>query len=866
MLLSACASDSTSSVGSDDSSEPGMYPSTAPSEGVGFASEQLSDIVRRSASRTFIENGVAPPEALWRSRLTQASEEQRLRSLDPFGAGPSSTLTGPSPDPVRTFQATGTEGTPPDTMGAVGPNHVLTAINFVVQIQNRTGTVLSKVFLNDFFASVIPVTNGAFDPRAAYDPLSNRWIVAATSTPQETAADLIAVSQSSDPTGAWHFYSIPTDPGQHWTDQPRLGFNTKWIVYQRNLFPVFGTAADFREDLLVFDKAALYAGNPAAPRTVLTVPTGNVPSPAQTYDAGEQNLYTFEAESNDAGGFSLVHLRRVTGPVGSEVLEDLGSITAPVTWGGNVNGPQRGTTNRLAFGGFTMENVVVRNGMVYGVHGIGLPAAAPTHDAVQWWQVDPRTLNVVQVARVDDPAGVFSVGRPSIAVNRNSDVLVGYTRTSVNQFASTNYAVHAGHDAPGTMRSDTLYKPGEAPYEIDRWGDYSNSVVDPVDGVSMWTIQQYAAAPSSNYGLWWAQVPPPNTAYNLVFSDDFNDGNDTGWTRVAGNWFIISVPGGGFAYQQVDNNGTKLSVAGSSNTDVVVEARVKPTSFNGSAMAGILGRYTSATAAYRLAVSQNNRLQLIKHTTTGPVVLASQPISSAATLPTNIAYTLRLELRGTSLKGYVDNRLLVSATDATYASGSAGVLTVNATSEFDDVSVRTITPELFRAEFQNGSSGWTLQGGTWAIGTDGNAVFTESATSGTTRAVAGSTWTDQSVEARVKPIAFGAAGRNVHVFARFQDANNNYRLALRDTNQLELRRTVGGTSTVLVLQPLSTAATLQTGIWYNLRLQASGTSLKAYVNGALIASTTDSSVPNGRVAIGTVNTSATFDDIVVRPR
>jgi hypothetical protein len=73
------------------------------------------------------------------------------------------------------------------------------------------------------------------------------------------------------------------------------------------------------------------------------------------------------------------------------------------------------------------------------------------------------------------------------------------------------------------MRSSLDFKAGEAPYvkrftgTRNRWGDYSNTVVDPLNDLDFWTIQEYAGTPagggcSSNcdrWGTWWAKVSPP---------------------------------------------------------------------------------------------------------------------------------------------------------------------------------------------------------------------------------------------------------------------------------------------------------------------------------------------------------------------
>src|SRR6185295_14266717 len=111
------------------------------------------------------------------------------------------------------------------------PNHLMVAVNGELRVQTKTGTTIGVVpSLRDFFA---PVTNGLaspFDPQLQYDPYGNRWILVA-STFLPSAALLIGVSQTNDPTGNWNLFVIPADSaGRYWIDYPRLGFNKNWIV------------------------------------------------------------------------------------------------------------------------------------------------------------------------------------------------------------------------------------------------------------------------------------------------------------------------------------------------------------------------------------------------------------------------------------------------------------------------------------------------------------------------------------------------------------------------------------------------------------------------------------------------------------
>jgi parallel beta helix pectate lyase-like protein/fibronectin type III domain protein len=171
------------------------------------------------------------------------------------------------------------------------------------------------------------------------------------------------------------------------------------------------------------------------------------------------------------------------------------------------------------------------------------------------------------------------------------------------------------------------------------------------------------------------------------------------------------------------------------------------------------------------------------------------------------------------------------------------------------------TQTLFSDNFEDGdASGWSKSGGTWTIVTDGSLVFRQSGTSADARARAGSqSWTDYSVQARVKPLAFGGASRYVGLIARAINVNHFYYLALQNGNQLVLGRRDGDTSTTLA----SRSFTVTTGTFFVLRLDVQGTSISAFVNGAQQLSATDSVYAAGNIGGATFFASAEFDDFLV---
>ncbi|MBI5387363.1 MAG: trypsin-like serine protease [Verrucomicrobia bacterium] len=442
-------------------------------------------------------------------------------------------LPVPSPPPAASFQALDDNNTsiPPDTMGAVGPRHLMVVHNTEVRVQDRFGGEVSRMPLNAFWQSAgFP---DAFDPKVYFDAQGGRWIFVAMAdgaTLLGTSGTLIAVSQTDDPTGNWFMWRVPVDlPGIIWADYPSVGFNKDWIVVTANMFPVFGSGYA-GEYIYVFNKADLYA-NGLGNYTFLPETSGRgfTMVPSVSHDTASDTIYLVEVDNlitNFTSVSSRLRLSTITGPVGGELLTvGTAFVNSTNVWGSSDPSfqtgfpfggflPQRGSPFGISANDCRVQNVVLRNGSLWLAHHVFLPAFNPSHVAVQWWQLSPSGA-VVQRGAVEDPLAPVSYAFPNIAVNARNDVLIGFSRFSTNQYASASYTVRFGLDPLGEVRQETILKLGEAPYFKtyggfrNRWGDYSASMVDPVNDVDFWTIQEYAAAPLGGWdrwGTWWGHV------------------------------------------------------------------------------------------------------------------------------------------------------------------------------------------------------------------------------------------------------------------------------------------------------------------------------------------------------------------------
>src|SRR6185369_668079 len=65
---------------------------------------------------------------------------------------------------------------PPDTAGAVGPNHVISASNDLFRVTDRSGAQLVQLLLEEFWAPLNPDPNSLAYPHVVYDSFNDRFV------------------------------------------------------------------------------------------------------------------------------------------------------------------------------------------------------------------------------------------------------------------------------------------------------------------------------------------------------------------------------------------------------------------------------------------------------------------------------------------------------------------------------------------------------------------------------------------------------------------------------------------------------------------------------------------------------------------
>jgi hypothetical protein len=174
--------------------------------------------------------------------------------------------------------------------------------------------------------------------------------------------------------------------------------------------------------------------------------------------------------------------------------------------------------------------------------------------------------------------------------------------------------------------------------------------------------------------------------------------------------------------------------------------------------------------------------------------------------------------------------------------------------------------DLFFDDFESGSAKWTTTLGTWALSADGSQAFEQSIQENKLQiAIAnGVCAADQVIDAKIKVVAFKGQSNSyaAALFGRALSPSTHYLLALGSDGKLALRKRINSTSTGATAIGSAVTTAITAGQWYDVHFELIGTSLKGCI-GAVCVTGTDSSIASGSVGVGTVNTSARFDDVRV---
>ncbi len=463
---------------------------------------------------------------------------------------------------------------PPDQGLCVSSQFVLETVNDALRVFNRSGQpAAGTVALNQFFGlkpAIIrqPLSFGDFvsDPKCYFDPQTGRFFLTSLQIDLDPvtgdfgprAANLLAVSQTGNPTGNWTLYRMDvSDDGQNGTpshpacpcfgDQPLIGADANGFYISTNEYNLHPFGSVFNgAQIYAISKADLVSGV-AAP-TMVQIDTSGVQLPeggiANSVQPAASPTGLIESANGGTEYFMMsldfsrvLIIPRHSSPVSSIAvwaLTNTSSLNSPnpavslshVVLGTQVYGQPPDAQQEpgelflgdlahnplalIAANDDRMNQVVFAAGKLWSAVNTAVKTPnGPTRVGIAYFVVEPAVGRSFSASLRG--SGYVSVNQenvlfPSIGVTAAGKAVMTFTLVGPDFFPSAAYTtidptagvgdIHIGGAGQGPEDGFTGYPKLAGGNGTARWGDYSAAVADL--GGTIWLAQEYIAHPATD--------------------------------------------------------------------------------------------------------------------------------------------------------------------------------------------------------------------------------------------------------------------------------------------------------------------------------------------------------------------------------
>jgi hypothetical protein len=394
---------------------------------------------------------------------------------------------------------------PPDTNGSAGTTQYVQWVNVVFSVFNKatgarvSGPVNGNTLWSGFGGPC--QTNNSGDPIALYDKAANRWIMTqftGTSTPFQC----IAVSTTSDATGAYRRFAYPFSP---FNDYPKVGV---WPDAYYMTFNMFSSGSFVGAQVCANDRNQMLTAS-GTPGPIQCFPTtsafgGLLPSDldgATPPPAGSPNyVLAFDFSTLSSLDFWKFHTDWTT-PANSTFTGPTSIAVTPFfpACAGGACITQPGITQvldsladrlmyRLAYRNFGDHESLVVN------HSVDVSGTGTGQSGVRWYEIRSPGAAPPTVFQQGtfSPDSTTSRWMGSIAMDQAGDMLLGYSASSGSVPPSIRITGRLASDPIGQMQPEMEVFTGVGSQTThSRWGDYTSMSLDPADDCTFFYTNQY---------------------------------------------------------------------------------------------------------------------------------------------------------------------------------------------------------------------------------------------------------------------------------------------------------------------------------------------------------------------------------------
>jgi len=409
---------------------------------------------------------------------------------------------------------------PPDTTGAVGATQFVQVVNVGLAVFDKAtkakvyGPVPTSTLWAGFGGGC--QTNNDGDATVVYDKAANRWVVSQFSVSTTPYLQCVAVSQTSDATGAWNRYAFSYG-NTAFPDYPKTGV---WPDGYYTTFNIFNNGSTFGgAKLCAYDRAKMLAGAAATQQCFqlstsfggvlpsdldgATAPPAGSPNYMMNFGSNSLNLWKFHVDWTTPASTTL------TGPTNMSV----GAFTPACNGGACIPQPVNQKLDsladrlmyRLAYRNFGDHEALVVTHSVNPTPNVKNPKQQTA--AVRWYEIrrTGTTIAVYQQGTYAPDSTARWMG--SIAMDKVGDIALGYSASSSSSAPSIRYTGRVPTDTLGNMGGEVSLFAGtgsQTGSNLSRWGDYSAMTLDPGDDCTFWFTTEYI--PSNGAFNWSTRI------------------------------------------------------------------------------------------------------------------------------------------------------------------------------------------------------------------------------------------------------------------------------------------------------------------------------------------------------------------------
>ncbi|HXP60503.1 MAG TPA: hypothetical protein VN829_08435 [Dongiaceae bacterium] len=353
-------------------------------------------------------------------------------------------------------------------------------------------------------------------PRLVYDPTVQRWFAAeslAGSSDPTAGRVRVAVSATSDPTGVWNGVTFPENPGN--TSRfltVIVGLDAQGIYLSSVVSPTNSSAnGPPGTALWSLPKTDLLAIPPIITNRTwfgFLDPTnhGYALEPAICFDgsAGGDMLATGSNGVDPITGNPVTNntlvasaIQNAGGPGPATLSGPQSLLVPPYTEPINFVLQPDGSANLEDWDATFSANVYRVGDVLFATDAL----QDGPRVAVRWYRISAINHTLLESGTITDPSLDFYF--PSIAANTDGTVVPAFNGSGSNAFVSCYAMVGQTVNGVTTFGNLLLLQAGLASYQnpdtsgFSGWGAYSTTCADPTDPNVFWTINAYAAGPTT---------------------------------------------------------------------------------------------------------------------------------------------------------------------------------------------------------------------------------------------------------------------------------------------------------------------------------------------------------------------------------